>query len=826
MSYLATTGLTSAEANRLLVSVGQNTIIRKKRHSPVALFFKKLNGPLPLTLITVAILSYFLGERSNAVIILAMVAIGAVLDFVNTYHSEKAVEELEAKVESTIKVRRDGHEVELPTRLIVPGDIIILEAGDLVPADAAVIVANDLFVNESSLTGESFPVEKNAAANPSDQIPEVSNHQTLLMGTSVISGFVTGLVIKTGGQTSFGKLASRLEVAPPESDFERGIRTFSYFVMRLTLVMVVFVFFVNAMLGRGLLESFLFAVAIAVGLTPELLPVILSVSLSRGSVRMAKKDVIVRRLSSIENFGNMNVLCTDKTGTLTEDRIVLVRWIDVNGRQSEKVLRLAALAGKFHTGLAGPFDRAAVSAIKEKLSSVTKIDEIPFDFERRRSSVVIEENSELTLISRGAPEDVLKNVTKVTSNGKAVAMTASFKKMASEQFLTLSKDGYRVLAVASKLVAKKKRFEKSDEAEMVFEGFVAFLDPPKAGVGAALRELENLGIAVKVITGDNEVLATKICREVGLTSLGLITGEQLKVLSDEQLIHRFPSTTIFARIAPEQKERIVLLLKRAGNVVGFLGDGINDAPALKAADVGISVNNAVNVAKDSADIILLQKSLTVLKDGVVEGRKTFQNTLKYILMGLSSNFGNVFSMSGASVVLPFLPMQPSQILLNNFLYDMSQLSLSTDEVDASAITRPLHWDFHLIKRYMVVFGIVSSVFDFLTFFVMIHFFHLTAAKFQTSWFIESLTTQALVIFLIRTRRLPFIESRPSNWLLANVLLMIAIAWLIPFTKLGRLFLFGLVPGSILGAIVVIVLLYLISVEITKRLFDRIAQPNL
>ncbi len=805
MDSTASQGLSTAEASERLVEFGENTIARRRRLQPVVLFLNKLNSPLSLILIGASIVSYFLGEGSNALIILLMVLVSAILDFVNTYHSEKAVEALEAKVATTVKVRRDGREVELPTNLIVPGDVVILEAGDLIPADGVILEAKDVYANESALTGESFPVEKQAAASVNaDELASVTNAHDLMMGTSIVSGFATLQVVETGRRTAFGRLASRLQNPPGESDFERGIKNFSYFTIRITILLVIFVFGANSLFGRGILESFLFAVAIAIGLTPELLPVILSVSLARGSVRMAAKDVVVRRLSAIENLGSMTVLCTDKTGTLTENRIVLVRWIDGRGRESDHVLRLATIASHFHSGVANPLDEAVVHHGQAHLEGIKKIDEVPFDFDRRRSSVVVSDGQALTLVARGAPEDIFAAVGFIRAEGKTRPFSNADQKSATAEFVALSEDGYRVLAIASKKVAKKAHYEKADEKDLVFEGFVAFLDPPKAGVGAALKELEAIGINVKIITGDHEVLARKICREVGLRVDGVLTGKEVTELNDAELMTRLDATTIFARIEPEQKERLVLCFKKAGAVVGFLGDGINDAPALKAADVGMSVNNAVSVAKDSADIILLKKSLLVLKDGVVEGRKTFQNTMKYILMGLSSNFGNVFSMAGASIFLPFLPMLPPQILLNNFLYDMSQLSLSTDHVDAEATARPLHWDFRLIRRYMLVFGVVSSVFDFVTFFVLIRVFHLHQSGFQTSWFIESLTTQAVVIFLIRTRKLPFIQSRPSGWLLGNVALAVAVAWLIPFSPLARYFHFGPVSASILWSVAIIV----------------------
>lgn len=816
-----TQGLTSAEARQKLALVGENTIAERARFRPLWLILKKISSPLSLVLIAAALLSFFLGEGSDAFIIILMVVVSAALDFANTFRSQKALDGLEAKVATTVTVIRDGRELALPTHLLVPGDVVKLVAGDLVPADAVVLEANDLFVSQASLTGESFPVEKTPAADSAAQVATTSNPHTVLMGTAIISGLATVLVSATGLQTEFGRLSRHLAAEAPESDFERGLKQFSVFIVIVTVVMVTFVFTVNAIFGRGLLESLLFAIAIAIGLTPELLPVILSVSLARGSVELAKKNVVVRRLSAIENLGNMTVLCADKTGTLTENRIVLVEWIGLTGQKSETVLRLAAIASHFHSGVANPLDAAVSHSAKDLWRGVEKLAEIPFDFTRRRSSVVVKDKGQTVLISRGAPEAIFALCSRARHGTDQLAFNAATRQRAGDQFRALSQDGYRVLAVASRSVAHQAHYSRTDETQLTLEGFVAFLDPPKAGALGAIKELETLGIGFKVITGDHELLAEKICREVGLPIGRIVTGDQLQKMTSAQLARSAAAATIFARVAPEQKERLVLALKKSGAVVGFLGDGINDAPALKAADVGISVNNAVSVAKDSADIILLKKSLLVLKEGVVLGRKTFQNTIKYILMGLSADFGNAFSMAAASLFLPFLPLLPAQVLLNDFLYDLSQLSLSSDNVDPGAITAPLKWDFKLIRRYMVVFGIVSSLFDFLTFFVLIRYFHLGQARFQTAWFIESLATQGLVIFIIRTRLRPFLQSRPSRAVLINVLLVVVAAWIIPFTLLGRSFQFAHLSGGILLFVAGVVGLYLIAAELTKRLFFRL-----
>jgi len=815
-------GLTEVEARERRKQFGPNLTNQAKKIRPVFLLLEKFRSPLSLVLIAASVLSYFLGERSNAIIILLMVSISAVIDFVNTYHSEKAVEELEAKVAITVRVWRDGQEQRLTHDQLVPGDVVALEAGDVVPADLHIMEANSLYLNQSALTGESFPVAKSAELTAA-QAPSADNPATLLMGSSVLTGSAVAEVVATGARTQFGQIATRLQHQKPETDFERGIKNFSYFVMRITLLMVIVVFFSNTFFGRDVLDSFLFAIAIAIGLTPELLPVILSVSLSRGSVALSKKSVIVKKLIAIQNLGGMDVLCTDKTGTLTEDRIVLVEWTNPTGQSSLSVLENAYIASSFHTGVDNPLDQAVRVAKQFDLSSVKKLAELPFDYQRKRSSVVVEKEKQIELIMRGSPETVFAACKQVSLNRSEVAFTTERRAQAEAVFQRFSRDGYRVLAVAKKELSSSRHWSTSDEKEMTFLGFVSFLDPPKEGAEVAIRRLERLGVAVKVITGDHEILAEKICRDVGIPVTQIVTGEQIQKLSDQELAIETRRTAIFARISPEQKERIVQALKRDGRVVGFLGDGINDAPALKTSDVSISVNNAVGVAKEAADIILLKKSLSVIADGVIEGRKTFRNTLKYIFMGLSSNFGNVFSMSVASFFLPFLPMLPPQVLLNNFLYDMSQLSLSTDNVDESELSRPTTWNFQLVRRYMVVFGLVSSGFDFITFFMLLFVLKLGATGFQTAWFIESLTTQAVVVFFIRTKKIPFIQSSPGLLVLFNVTIVVLIGWLLPFSHFGSYFHFARLSWSVLGLIGGITAFYLLSIELTKRIFYRFSQ---
>jgi len=814
-------GLSAKEAESRLKEFGENTVARKKRIRPLVAFFRKFNSPLLWILIIASLVSFSVGERINAVILLFMIFTSAVLEFVNSYKSEKAVEKLVSRVITTATVIRDGKKREIELKKIVPGDLVILAAGDVVPADCQILESDDFFVNQSVLTGEAFPVEKTTAPNSAEEEISPQNRSSVFMGTSVVTGFATVLVLKTGERTEFGKIAGELAKAEPETDFEKNIKKFSFFIMRVNLFLVGFVFLINAMLGRGWLTSFLFALAIAIGLTPELLPVIISVSLSRGSIRMAKKDVIVKNLSSIQNFGSMDVLCTDKTGTLTQNKIILVKYMDGLGNVSEDVLLFAYLNSYFHTGVKNPLDSAVQEYKSLHIARYKKIDEIPFDFERKRQSMVVEDGGQRILITKGAPEEIFKICSRYREKGKILKMDAKSKNIIGGNFEELSRDGFRVLAIASREISDlAKVYSRREEKEMIFMGFVAFLDPPKETAREAIKELCGLGIEVKILTGDNELLTEKICREIEIKIKGVVVGAEIEKLSDIELQKTALGATIFARITPEQKERIIINLKKAGKVVGYLGDGINDAPALKAGDIGISVNNAVDVAKETADIILLRKSLRVLKDGIIEGRKTFHNTMKYIMMGLSSNFGNMFSMMGASALLPFLPMLPTQILLNNFLYDVSQLSLTTDAVDEDAIKKPTIWSLPFIRKYMLTFGLISSIFDFLTFGALFFMFRLSESQFQAGWFIESFATQVFVIYVIRTRKIPFIQSSPSRMLFWNTFLLVAFAWAIPFLSLGIFFHFAPLPLAVLGVIFGLVVIYLILVEIAKRIFYK------
>lgn len=806
-------GLTTHEAERLLRVHGENVIYRKSHWRPVFAFMKKFNSPLILVLVATALVSFWLGEKTNSIIILFMVLLSAVLDFVNSFKSEVTVERLVSRVAPTATLLRDGTKKEVPIKDVVPGDVAYLSAGDIVPADAEVLVAKDFFVNQSALTGESFPVEKRAEAN---------DDRRLFMGTSVVTGYATIVIKTTGKNTEYGKIAEHLAKAAPETDFETGIRKFSFLVMKITIGMSAFVFVVNAFGGRGILTSFMFATAIGIGLTPELLPVIMSVALSRGSTRMAKRDVIVKNLSSIQSFGGMSVLCTDKTGTLTEDRISLVKYIDGFGQTSERVLEYVYLSSAYHTGVRSPFDAAIAAHSAVDISAYEKIDEIPFDFERKCDSIVVERDGQRQLITKGAPENVMKSSSYFFNGQAVVDFTPAQQKIVRAQFDLMSADGFRVLAVAVKNVDGHERevYSKEDEVGTCFYGFAVFLDPPKATAREALLELANLHVTVKILTGDSELLTRKICHEVGLEVRGVINGHDLDLVNDDDLLRLVHETNVFARVNPLQKERVILALKKVGYAVGYLGDGVNDAPALRAADVGITVNNAVDIAKETADIVLLRKSLRVLKDGVLEGRRTFNNTMKYVMMSISSNFGNMFSMTAASLFLPFLPMLPAQVLLNNFLYDASQFALPGDRVDKDDIQEPHRWDIKFIKRFMVIFGSVSSLFDFVTYGLLFFVLHLSEIQFQTGWFMESLATQTLVIFAIRTKKVPLFRSWPSAWLSVNTLAAVVCGWIIPFTILRYHFSFEVLPFWIMASIVGIVGIYILMVELTKYFFFR------
>ncbi len=816
-------GLTSAEAADRRRTHGSNTVGERHHFRPIAAFFGKFNSPLLWVILGAAIVSYLTGSKTNAMILVAMTLLSVILDFVNTYRSERAIQSLVDRVQTMATVVRDGHDVSVPLADIVPGDILTLSAGGVIPADGFVLSEKDLYVNESALTGESNPVMKQVTTGLLPSIVTKDRPDAVMMGTSVVTGYARILVVATGVNTAYGAVAKHLQDQPSDTVFERELRSFSMFLMRVTLIMVVVVFLLNLVgVGhRGVFDSFVFAVAIAIGLTPELLPVIMTVSLSRGAVRMAANHVIVKRLPAIQNFGRMNVLCTDKTGTLTENRVHVAMAVNAGGDTDDTVLRDAWLSSRFHSGVENPLDQAIAESHVWPLDGIEKVDEVPFDFERRRETIVVRDNGMWRMITKGAPERVLDVCTDYRhAHGQAPLDTAMRNQLAA-LYDRLSREGYKLLGVATRPVGTTQTmYEPADEHGLVFSGYIALLDPAKATARAAIDDLESLGIELKILTGDGAALTEKICRDIDVPIKGTITGEQLQKIPDSQWPSIVRETSIFARIDPFQKEKIIRTLRAGGSVVGFLGDGINDAPALRAADVGVSVSNAVDVAKETADIILQEQSLAVLAGGVMEGRKTFRNTLKYIEMGLSSNFGNMLSMTVASALLPFFPMLPTQILLNNFLYDSSQLSLSSDRVDPEAVRRPSVWDIRFIRRYMLTFGPISSLFDFATFGLLWAMFHDQPMLFQTGWFIESVATQVIVIYVIRTRLAPWRASKPSRLLVLNTSAVVLLATSIPYWALGRVFGFGPLPFTALGVILIFVLAYIGLVEFVKRWFYR------
>lgn len=803
-------GLTTSEADNRIKAHGLNIISSHKKKAWWQDLLQHFKSPLVILLLIAAGISFSISENINASIIILIVIASVLTDFFQERDARNAAEKLKETVKSKATVIRNGAEEDILPQNLCMGDIVLLNAGKIVPADVRILMAKDFFVNQSSLTGESFPCEKQADAvsGPINDLNAMNNIS--FMGSSVISGTAKAVVVKTGASTEFGKIAEKLIGREEETDFSRGMQQFGFLIMKVTIALVLFIFLINALMKENILESFMFAIAIAVGLTPELLPMIMSLTMSKGSLKMAKKGVIVKRLSAIPNFGSMEVLCTDKTGTLTEDKIKLIKCVDVSGTDSELVFQLAYLNSSFQTGIKNPLDDAILAFKKLDISSWHKTDEIPFDFYRKRMSVVAEQNRAVTLICKGAPEEILK----------VCVQDKDFVSAAIKQYESLSADGFRVLAIATKNVNGQQQFSKLDETALSFEGFVAFLDPPKEDAEEVIKELARIGVKVKIITGDNHLVTQKICREINLPVKGIMQGFEMDTLTDDALRKRVMNTTIFTRFSPEQKNRIIHALKAHHHAVGYMGDGINDAPSLKAADIGISVSSATDVAKESADIILTEKSLLVLKEGILEGRKTFGNTMKYILMGLSSNFGNMFSVAAATLFLPFLPMLPVQILINNFLYDTSQITIPSDNVDETYTRRPQRWNLKIIYRYMFIYGITSSVFDLITFWLLYKYFSVNEAQFRTGWFLESLATQILVVFIIRTQHVPFYKSKPSTQLILSVAVCLFIGWLLPYLPFAEKIGFEILPVQIVVYISVLVLVYLFTAELVKRFIYR------
>ena len=813
-------GLTTQEAQERLSRYGPNDPTPVRRGALIQELLILFVNPLVIILLIAGIASGLLGQKIDAGIIIVMVLLGVSINFLQTYRSQKAIQKLREHVSLSATVLRDGKWEEIKRHEVVPDDLVRLSAGDLVPADARLLQARDLYVQQAALTGESMPTEKHAHPGEKDTEGTPEAPDLVFLGTSVVSGTATARVLKTGPETAFGAIAKRLVVRPEETEFERGLRRFGILIMRVVFVLVLFIIVVRLALHKEAFESFVFAVALAVGLTPEFLPMITSVTLASGAVRMAREQVVVKHLPAIQNFGSIDVFCSDKTGTLTKGEMILSRSLDPLGQASDRVLGLAYLNSKFETGIRSPLDTAILTTERHDLDEYRKIDEIPFDFNRRRLSIVVERDGtqgvERLLITKGAPEGILEVCESYEQGGQIRAVESGTLEAVNKVYKDLCSQGFRILAVAYRVVQSHDGFTAEDEHSLVLTGFLAFADPPTEDAAASVAAMKRDGVQVKILTGDSELVAQYICAQVGLESGTPVLGSELDETSDTALAHLAEETTIFARVSPMQKLRIILALKHRGHVVGYMGDGINDAPSLHAADVGISVATAVDVARDAADIIMLKGGLGTLHRGIIEGRKASANVLKYLLMGTSSNFGNMFSMAGASLFLPFLPMLSTQILLNNFLYDTAQITIPSDNVDDTYIRTPQRWDIRLIRNFMIFIGPISSIYDFLTFYVLLHFFHASEPLFHTGWFVESLATQTLVLFVIRTMGNP-LRSRPSLPLAITTVAIVAIGTLLPFSPLAGVLGFVPLPGSYFAFLAASTITYLLLVEIAKRM---------
>ena len=814
-------GLTTADARQRLDQHGPNVLGVRKKATPLGLFLNQFKSPIILILLFATGVSAVVKDWVDALIILAIVLGSAVLSFVQEYNANTATEKLRARVTLKATVLRDGQAQSIPAGEVVPGDVVLLSAGSLVPADGVLLEASDLYVSQSVLTGETFPVEKTPGV-VAVHAGLVERTNCVFMGTSVRSGSARALIVQTGPDTTFGPIAERLTLRPPETEFERGIRRFGYLLTEVMLVLVLVVFAVNVFLQKSVLDSLLFSIALAVGLTPQLLPAIVSINLSKGSQVMAAHGVIVRRLESIENFGSMDVLCTDKTGTLTEGVVQLDGALDVAGRPSDEVFRHAYLNAHFQTGLANPLDEAIIAHGQPDIGGFSKVDEIPYDFVRKRLSVVVGQvvgqvGNLPYMVTKGALDNVLAVCTQVWENGAVVPLDDPRRAEIKQRYAAWSGQGFRVLGVAAKRAEPQPTYTRADEHDLAFVGFLLFFDPPKSGVRDAIADLARLGVQLKIITGDNRLVALHTAEAVGLAVTGMLTGDELGQMRDEALWQAAERTNLFVEVDPNEKERIILALRKMGHVVGYMGDGINDAPALHTADVGISVDKAVDVAKEAADFVLLERDLGVLHRGIVLGRTTFANTLKYVFITTSANFGNMFSMAGASLFLPFLPMLPMQILLTNFLTDFPAMALASDSVDRELVERPRRWDVRFIRNFMVTFGIVSSVFDYLTFGALLFIVRATTDQFRTGWFLESVLTELLVLLVIRTQK-PFFKSRPGRPLLIATIIVAGATLVLPYSPLSGILGFTPLPISLLFVLGGITVLYIATSEMVKRVF--------
>ena len=810
-------GLSTAQAEQVLARYGPNTLRSTRRLRGLRLLLKQFQSPITLILIGAAILSLFLGDHTNASIILAIVVVSSVLGFWQERGAADAVAHLLAVVQTKATVLRDGNDVNVPFAEIVPGDLVLIAAGATIPGDCLLLESHDLFVDEAALTGETYPVEKSSGVQAADAVLS-GRANVLFMGTHVVSGSARAVVVHTGAATEFGKVSERLRLQPPETEFEHGIRTFGYFLMEVTLVLIVVIFAINVYLARPVLDSFLFSLALAVGLTPQLLPAIISINLAQGAKQMAKHKVIVKRLAAIENFGSMNVLCSDKTGTLTEGQVHVEAMLDARGNPNDTVALYACLNATYESGYLNPIDEAIRKARPFDLAAYQKLDEVPYDFIRKRLSMLVTHDSQHLMITKGALHNVLAVCDQAEiENGQLVDL-ATVQPRIQAKFEALCQAGFRTLGLAYRDTGADATISKESEAAMIFLGFVVLADPPKADIGATIQQLAQLGVALKVITGDNRAVAAHLGQQVGLSG-SILTGSDLRAMSSVALTQRVSDVNLFAEIEPNQKERIILALKQAGHVVGYMGDGINDASALHAADVGISVASAVDVAREAADIVLLEHDLGVLLEGVKQGRITFANTLKYVFMATSANFGNMFSMAGASLFLSFLPLLPKQILLANLLTDFPETAIATDNVDAAAVAQPRRWDLRFIRNFMLTFGLVSSIFDYLTFGVLVLMLHASPEQFRAGWFVESVISASLIVLVIRTSG-PFYKSKPGKTLLIATLVVDALTLALPYTPIGNFLGFSPMPPLFVVLLGIILVLYMLTAEVAKHFFYR------
>lgn len=817
-------GLSTEQAQERLERFGPNTVTQEVQFRQLRLLAHALANPLVILLTILAIISILTGDLRAACVMFLMVFLGVSLRFIQEFRADQAAARLKAMISVTATVLRDGRFQEIPLSQLVPGDIVRLTAGDMIPADVRLLTAKDLFVNQAALTGESYPVEKFVDPDPHPPRSPLDLRNICFLGTSVESGSASALVVQTGLNTYLGSMAGTLSDQPPPTSFDRGVMRFTWLMIRFMLVMVPLVFLINGLTKHNWMDAFFFAIAVAVGLTPEMLPMIVSVCLGKGAIAMSRRKVIVKRLNAIQNIGAMDLLCTDKTGTLTLDHVILEQHCNVALEEDDDVLILAYLNSHFQTGLKNVLDRAILEHQELhqeiQIPQWSKVDEIPFDFSRRIMSVVVETPQDThRLICKGAPEAVFARCSHFELHGEIYPMNQLLLDALRDEYERLSADGFRVLAVAYRDLPLKPSYSRDDEQNLILRGYVAFLDPPKDSAAPALRALAAHGIQVKVLTGDNELVTRKICQEVGIPTERLLLGSDIDAMDDTQLAQAAEEATILARLSPGHKQRVIRALQSRGHVVGFLGDGINDAPALRAADVGISVDTAVDIAKESADIILLEKNLTVLEEGVLEGRKVFANILKYIRMGASSNFGNMFSVLGASAFLPYLPMTPLQILTNTLLYDFSQVPIPTDDVDPEQIARPRPWSMNEITRFILLIGPCSSIFDYTTYLMMLYLFDCwdpsRAALFQTGWFVESLLTQTLIIHVIRTNRIPFLQSRASWPLSLTTFFVMLVGVSLPFTPLAKPLGFVPLPWAYWPLLALTLTCYLLLTQLVK-----------